>query len=96
MLCHLRVRPEAHRRHGPLGLNVPAGSEAVSRMVFSCGQVMESCLEKNGETACKALRTFCTNKEAVKCLARGDALVEVQKKAKQVYAVLSMEVIGPM
>ena len=45
-----------------LGLAKGAGTQAVSRIVMSCGEVMRSYLQKNGDVALKETRVFCKNK----------------------------------
>ncbi|KAL8832818.1 MAG: hypothetical protein Q9191_000002 [Dirinaria sp. TL-2023a] len=45
-----------------LGLAKGAGTQAVSRIVMSCGEVMRGYLQKNGDVAVKETRVFCKNK----------------------------------
>ncbi|KAJ5176870.1 uncharacterized protein N7482_002747 [Penicillium canariense] len=44
---------------------VSNGSQIVSRIVMSCGDVMKEYLQRNGDVACKELRVFCKNKNAI-------------------------------
>ncbi|CAG8907789.1 unnamed protein product [Penicillium egyptiacum] len=44
-----------------MGLSVNTGS----RIVMSCGDVMQEYLRKNGDVACKELRVFCKNKRPI-------------------------------
>lgn len=39
-----------------------SGTPSYSRMIKSCGEVMQQYLLKNGDIACKELRVFCKNK----------------------------------
>lgn len=45
-----------------LGIGTSGGSRTVSRIVVSCGEVMDSYLKKHGDVAMKEIRAFCKNK----------------------------------
>ena len=45
-----------------MGIGRGGGSHAVSRIVMSCGEVMQTYLKKNGDMALKETRAFCKNK----------------------------------
>lgn len=68
------------------------GSEIVSRIVSSAGEVMWKYLHMNGDVACKELRVFCKNKKPI----QGDVNYDTGKSDKLVYSWLSVEdVLGP-
>ncbi|KAF3030452.1 hypothetical protein E8E15_004294 [Penicillium rubens] len=48
-----------------MGISVNAGSRIGSRIVMSCGDVMQEYLRKNGDVACKELRVFCKSKTPI-------------------------------
>ncbi|KAJ5476940.1 hypothetical protein N7539_007084 [Penicillium diatomitis] len=60
---------------------------AVSRIVVSAGDVMREYLEKNGDVACKELRTFCKNKKPI----QDDVAHDNDKSNELVYSWLSLE-----
>lgn len=49
-----------------------AGSQIISRIVVSCGDIMQTYLQKNGDVACKELKIFCKNKTPIQEEAKDD------------------------
>ncbi|RAL09961.1 uncharacterized protein BO97DRAFT_457282 [Aspergillus homomorphus CBS 101889] len=64
VLLILHVADGSAQSARALGLG-SGGSEIVSRIVTSAGDVMREYLKKNGDMACKELRVFCTNKKPI-------------------------------
>ncbi|KAJ6126043.1 hypothetical protein N7471_010536 [Penicillium samsonianum] len=66
ILIHHNARGSA-RDARAMGLSsMNTGSQVGSRIVMSCGNVMQEYLRKNGDVACKELRVFCKNKKPIK------------------------------
>ncbi|CAJ2511208.1 Uu.00g068330.m01.CDS01 [Anthostomella pinea] len=79
-----------------LGLASGRGSQVVSRIVVSCRDVMSAYLKKNGDAACRELRTFCKNKAQVKVLmGSGDDLRDRDADESFGYWFGLEEVLGP-
>ncbi|PYI02612.1 hypothetical protein BO78DRAFT_463849 [Aspergillus sclerotiicarbonarius CBS 121057] len=67
------------------------GTEVVSRIVMSAGDVMREYLKKNGDVACKELRVFCKNKTPIQ-----DDVAYDESTDELVYSWLNLEdVLGP-
>lgn len=90
LLIHHVAEGSAKEAHA-MGLG-SGGSEIVSRIVSSAGEVMRKYLHMNGDVACKELRVFCKNKKPI----QGDVNYDTGKSDKLVYSWLSVEdVLGP-
>ena len=64
ILVHHVARGSAQNAQA-MGLLSGTGLSSGSRIVQSCGDVMQEYLAKNGNVACKELRVFCRNKTAI-------------------------------
>lgn len=78
-----------------MGLAGSGGSEVVSRIIGSCGDVMRAYLEKNGDAGSKEVRAFCKNK---KPLVESSSELECSSQAEEkfFYWISLEEVSGPM
>ncbi|KAJ5548918.1 hypothetical protein N7513_006152 [Penicillium frequentans] len=68
-----------------------AGSQIISRIVVSCGDIMQAYLQKNGDVACKELKIFCKNKTPIQEEARDDG----GRSGKFMSWVNFEDVVGP-
>ncbi|KAJ5917124.1 hypothetical protein N7466_010678 [Penicillium verhagenii] len=67
------------------------GAQIISRIVVSCGDVMQVYLRKNGDVACKELKIFCKNKTPIQEIAEDDG-----DRSKQFMSWVNFEdVLGP-
>lgn len=72
---------------------VPKGddSQITSRIVVSCGDVMQAYLQKSGDVACKELRVFCKNKTPIQEIVKDDS-----GRTEQLMSWVNFEdVVGP-
>ncbi|KAJ5538207.1 hypothetical protein N7494_007686 [Penicillium frequentans] len=68
-----------------------AGSQIISRIVVSCGDIMQAYLQKNGDVACKELKIFCKNKTPIQEEAKDDG----GRSGKFMSWVNFEDVVGP-
>lgn len=63
ILVHHVARGSAQNTQA-LGIAQP-GTQAISRIVMSCAEIMQDYLQKNGDVACKEPKIFCKNKAQI-------------------------------
>ncbi|KAH8589620.1 hypothetical protein B0O99DRAFT_636567 [Bisporella sp. PMI_857] len=93
ILVHHVARGSA-QAGGLIGLGTD-GKMVVSRIVVSCGDVMEDYLKKNGDAACKELRIFCKNKTQLKTLEEGSDRQNKEMDKQFGYWFSLEEAMGP-
>ncbi|KAE8150660.1 hypothetical protein BDV25DRAFT_154053 [Aspergillus avenaceus] len=65
LIHHVARGSAAESRALGIAPKASSGSEVISRIVMSCGDVMKEYLQRNGDVACKELRAFSRNKRAI-------------------------------
>lgn len=70
------------------------GGEPASRIVMSCGDVMRTYLDKNGDAACKYLRTSCKNKSFLDVEVTGESDQNTEAEEGFLYWIALEEVLG--
>lgn len=72
ILVHHVARGSAQNAKGMGMMPKDDGSQIISRIVVSCGDIMQAYLQKNGDVACKELKIFCKNKTPIQEIAKDD------------------------